>query len=292
MTAILTRPWYVHRPSQAIRRAFQLTQRVPGQAAVRVAWGDVLSVNPREAIGAAIWRNAVYDIALSEAIVRLLPRSGVAVDVGANLGYATCLMARLVGTGGRVWSFEPNPALHARLTGNISANGHMPRVTLSFAAASDHSGTASLIIPEWNAQNEGLSHLADVGDAGTEGVEVALVTLDDVIDAPSIDLLKIDVEGHELSVLRGADRLLSQGRVRDILFEEHGGREAETIMVLKAAGYEVFELGWTTWGPRLGPLESDSNAPAMDAQNFLATRDSIRSERVFQRKGFKCLQRC
>ena len=68
-------------------------------------------MNPKETIGRAILRLGVYDLCVSESICRLLDPGESAIDVGANLGYMTSLMAAKAGKCGSVESFEPHPDL-------------------------------------------------------------------------------------------------------------------------------------------------------------------------------------
>jgi FkbM family methyltransferase len=126
----------------------------------------------------------------------LVPNGSVAVDVGAWWGPWTYWLSRRAA---EVWSFEPNPDLAAFLTRVVSPNVHVENVALS-----DRSGTATLHAPQAVGM-DALSTLSDRHtDAGARRLEVQLRTLD-AYGLEAVGFIKIDVEGHELEVLKGAE---------------------------------------------------------------------------------------
>jgi FkbM family methyltransferase len=162
-----------------------------------------------------------YSPALTAYIVGRLPRDGTFFDVGANIGLISFGVASLR-PDVAVHAFEPNPS-------NTEAWRHNQRLndavdaTLCGAAASDRAGQADFAIPSDSAS----------GTIRPDGEHtVATITLDDYCAEHGItyiDVLKIDVEGHELPVLLGASRLLATGVVGAILCEvSQGGVGAGT----------------------------------------------------------------
>jgi FkbM family methyltransferase len=125
----------------------------------------------------------------------------IAVDVGANIGIYTRFLAQLVGRDGAVFAFEPSRLNFGRLRGNIRASN----VTMLEAAVGERSGTATLFLSE----HANIDHrMYDSGD-NRRGVDVELVSLDEYFPSGSrVDFIKIDVQGHEYSVIRGARRVL------------------------------------------------------------------------------------
>jgi len=122
----------------------------------------------------------------------------IVIDIGAYVGLYTCMAAEKVGSAGRVISFEPDPANYRQLLSNVTLNGFC-NVTMVASALSERPGRANLFI----------KHHGTVSSLGGSGscVEVAVDTLDNVLKrmgVPKVDLIKIDVEGFELQVLRGA----------------------------------------------------------------------------------------
>jgi FkbM family methyltransferase len=139
------------------------------------------------------------------------------VDVGANIGYYTLLAASLVKPEGLVIAFEPSPYAYARLAQTVKQN-NLPQVKLNQVGLSDAIGTAQLFLPR-EVGNHSPSMIPH--HAGTP-VNVPVTTLDEYIEAQKIqhiDLVKIDVEGLEPNVVRGATRAISQRRIKAILCE-------------------------------------------------------------------------
>lgn len=114
------------------------------------------------------------------------------VDAGANLGYYTCLAARLVGPEGRVHAFEPDPGNHALLERNTA--GLRDRVAVYRQALGARAGTARLAD---DRTNKGDVHLE------SDGPLVVSVARGDDLDLARLDLLKIDTQGAEVQVLAG-----------------------------------------------------------------------------------------
>jgi FkbM family methyltransferase len=172
-------------------------------------------------------------------------------DVGANIGTITLPVAM---TGVECLAFEPAPANAARLAENAELNG-LGNVTVIEAAMWSERGTVALRVD--GAEGGGRSRVVDAGDRGGEGVvEVPAATLDLWAGggAAAPDLLKIDVEGGELEVLRGAGETLGAGRVREVFVETHplgleerGASETDVAALLGELGYaEVWATGRAT----------------------------------------------
>jgi len=152
-----------------------------------------------------------WEASLSEFVSRLCTPDTIMVDVGANFGYFTCLAGTLIGPhgSGRVFAFEPNPKLARLLRTNCEINWSMAPITVHQAAVADFTGSAHLQIPTSHGANATLSQLAPGSDA--QSVEVDIVRIDDIIPVDlKVDLLKIDVEGHELKVLLGAQETIAR----------------------------------------------------------------------------------
>ena len=160
----------------------------------------------------------------------LLPPGSVALDVGANVGHYTHRLSALAGAEGRVYAFEPVPAAFELLAANAR---HFPHanVTLLNLAASDRSGTVCMRVPSFPT---GLPDYYDasVADADT-GLQVACAPIDSLPIPGPVRLAKIDVEGHEMAVLRGMRWLLECDR--PTLIVETAGSEAEEW--LRELGY-------------------------------------------------------
>jgi FkbM family methyltransferase len=186
--------------------------------------------------------NAGYALGVTEPLVqeavRTIVRPGdVAYDVGANVGFFTVLIARLVGPAGAVIAFEPLPETARAARRNAELNG-FTRVTVLTNAAGERGETAKLELREYST----LARLADESTTGPT-VDVEVVAIDDLVDAgtiPAPDFVKIDVEGAELGVIEGMRRTIAAHRPV-ILCEMHG-RNAAFATLMESLGYTVRTL--------------------------------------------------
>ena len=176
-----------------------------------------------------------YEYDKQQILEREVHPGSVVFDVGAHRGFFTLVASSLTGPEGRVISFEPLPLNQRYLHQHLRLN-HAGNVTVIEAAVSDTCGTARFHDgSEYNPKCIS-AHLATDGE-----VEVKTVTLDSVIasgQAPAPDVLKIDVEGAEMLVLRGAQRLLETAGPT-LVIDTHGRpAHEECCAFLAARGYQ------------------------------------------------------
>jgi FkbM family methyltransferase len=210
-----------------------------------------------------------------------------AVDVGASYGAYTLAMARAVGAAGRVWAFEPSPQVSTHLARSLELN-QCAQVELRRQAASESAGRAGFRLG-------GDSELGGIAIDGS--LQVDTVRLDEALAGkPAPDFLKLDVEGHEASALRGATRLLADASPL-VMFEVSVNNQLEfsALEPLQAAGYTAYRL---LPGPlALVPFHADepgepsqlnlfacqaARAGALEAQGWLAaTEDAALAEPDF-----------
>jgi len=157
----------------------------------------------------AIEHHAAMLDGLAALAARHVPRTGSVIDVGANIGLSTILLARLAG---HVTAYEPSPPNAALLRRNLERNG-ITNVTIRTAAASSAPGTLRFHVAAFGAG----SHVVAAGHVAGERIEtvdVPAVTLDEaeLQSGRPIAFIKIDAEGHEPNVLAGARRLLARDR--------------------------------------------------------------------------------
>jgi FkbM family methyltransferase len=179
-------------------------------------------------------RARLLDQAAELALIRRHTRPGDLVcDVGANKGSYLYWMARWAK---RVVAFEPQPGLASYLE-TIAATLPLRNVTIEQQGVSERSGVLTLYMPSVNSPEASLEPID-----GAQKVEVPVVSLDDYFaGSERLAMLKIDVEGHELDVFKGADRILREDR--PVLLFECEQRHLRTGTVfdcfryLKARGY-------------------------------------------------------
>lgn len=172
-----------------------------------------------------------------ERLVDLCPAGADVLDVGANIGFTALRLARR--TTGRVIGVEADPANYARCMRNLALNA-VPNLTVLNLGVSDHEGPGTISRP--NAHNLGMNRIGGVG------APITLVTLDKLVDEQDLKrvaLVKIDVEGHEGHVLRGAKRTLETSRpvlfmeLSDYLLCIQGSSGPELVSQVQSFGYEV-----------------------------------------------------
>jgi len=282
------KPEYVYQPGRLLRRLIQKDDRASPFALT--SFGFPLAVMPDELVSNSIRRKGMYDIVTAESLYRLLDSKAQAVDAGAHVGLMSVIMALRAGREGRVESFEPHPAVYEVLRSNADrvnkALGNEVMRTRK-VALSDRARQAPLFLPEDWAANTGVGRLDAPSGTSSIPTPVECLSLDDAVSgAPQ--LMKLDVEGHELAVLRGAARTL--GKLRDIVFEDFGSYPTPAMSLLEQNGFRIFALFRTLSHPILtGPERR--GVPKKADPNYLATRDPERAQNRFEPGGWHVLDR-
>ena len=214
-------------PGAADHRAANFVYRRRLAASTKQAT-TTLRTGPRLRLDLSEWPQACafllgrYDDASVEFIVRNLPPAGVFVDVGAHVGLITLQVATRRPRA-RIHSFEPHPVRGASLIANAEMNPDLS-IEITRVGLSDRSGRLPY---------DETAHRTGVGDES-----IAVVTLDDYAQqrgVDHIDVVKLDIEGHEAAALRGARRLLDERRIGAVIVEslpDHGdvGAVAEYLI--------------------------------------------------------------
>jgi FkbM family methyltransferase len=136
------------------------------------------------------------------------------LDVGANIGLYTLLLARLTGDAGRVFAFEPEPDLFSALCENCAANEAV-NVTPFRCAAGDTNGRATFQRATFNSGDNRLG----ASKARAQSIEVDVARLDEVLPVQTVQFIKLDVQGHEVAALTGMQQLLASSPDVRVLFE-------------------------------------------------------------------------
>jgi FkbM family methyltransferase len=205
-------------PARLLVRSYARTRRQPGTSVTQLTTksGDLFHADLSNGLEWQLWAFGAFEGHFGE-LFRLLVRPGDrCVDVGANIGLHTVRLAKLTGGQGEVIAVEPDPELAGRASRNIALN-HLPRARVINAAASDRGGEAPLYRPDAADTNRGraslLRHTYLTGAAAT----VPMMTVDEISGGP-VDLIKIDVEGHEAAVVRGAAATIARD-TPSVIFE-------------------------------------------------------------------------
>ncbi|MGH3097680.1 MAG: FkbM family methyltransferase [Streptosporangiales bacterium] len=190
---------------------------------------------------------------------RVVGAGDVVIDVGAALGVYTSVLSRLVGPAGRVMSVEPLPGLYATVDGwlRLRAPRNVHRYAVALGASAS---TATLSVPVRRGRPvagrsvlttgaRGLGSNAEF--AGQLEREVPVTTLDGLVDRAGpaqVDFVKVDVEGAELALFRGAERTIERFRpyvlaeVEDRHLRRYGHTADDVVSWFRTRGYDV-----STW---------------------------------------------
>jgi len=185
---------------------------------------------------------------------RYVPRPGyVVVDAGGFVGLWTIRVSKMVGNSGRVIVVEPNPSTLPELETNIRLNG-LKNVTVVSRALGSRPGQAELFFPVQGSGSASSSlfqvhveHVVGYLDGKREDIvrtRTEMTTIDELIHDQGVgrlDILKLDVEGAEMSALEGAKEALKGRLVKRLIVEVHVDicSEDQVATLLKGNGYEI-----------------------------------------------------
>ncbi len=155
-----------------------------------------------------IWLKGIHEPPLTRFIARTVRPGWTAVDLGAQYGYYTMLLARLVGSTGRVFSFEPFRKSFLQLEAGIGAN-KFSHVTAVNSGVSDKNGEEKFYVPiGWRGTQTLYPQLNETRKNRQKEVRVRVRRLDDFlreIGGPSVQFIKMDIEGAEAAAFRGME---------------------------------------------------------------------------------------
>jgi len=165
----------------------------------------------RDAVGRGLYRRGIHEPGLTKYLLDTFSNSpgGNFLDIGANIGYFSCLLGKLAGPAGKVISIEPEPQNRQLLESNLRIN-NLTNVTVHSCAVGAADGTARMGI--YKPANRGRHSLVDL-ESCQEFIDVRVRRLDDLLKnsgTASWTLMKIDVEGFEPFVFAGATETLSR----------------------------------------------------------------------------------
>lgn len=249
---------HILRPVSSLRRQGQdrvyhnLNQRLRGDAIMALPeFGGEFSIDVRSDVFRRLVMNGYYEPHLAACCRRFAFPERDAIDVGANVGFYSVLLAGSLGPGRRVLAIEPESAAVTRLRQNILRNGVSKRVLIHEGVVSEEDGPYELATVDGKSEYSTLGRLVHPSVAAAEGrtVRVEGTRLDVLVHRLALDpgLIKIDVEGAELKVLRGATRLLTEMRpcmlveVHRYILEETGEAAEEVLGFLREHRYRLFD---------------------------------------------------
>jgi FkbM family methyltransferase len=214
---------------------------------LRLAWNE----DDVRTVPNILLHHGEYEADELDALTRAARGCRVVIDVGANVGWYSLHLARgLAATGGRVYAMEPVPDTFRALTRNIELNALQDVIVPTNAGFGSEARMISFFVPAFTGSVAASQRQLFPGEANRE-IVCRLTTLDDFVEEHGIarvDLIKADVEGAEIDVLRGARRTLA--RDRPILFLEMLRKWAaafdyhpdDIIALLREHGYRCYSM--------------------------------------------------
>jgi FkbM family methyltransferase len=286
----IIKPEYLFRPRQVLTRLSRIGKQPRAIEEVTLPWGAVISVHTNENIGGEIYWYGIFDKIVPETITRLLDRGEFAIEVGANIGQNCSLMAARSGSRGRVLAFEPHPEIQCELQENVArwrSPGWAP-IQIEPVALGSREGQGRLDDGAEFRTNRGSAALRTPDEQ--TGRLVSIMPLDKYLNSENkVGVCKVDVEGHELEVFHGAEKALSAGLIRDIVFEDFSRQPSPVWQYLAGFGYTIFGLSSTWLKPHLTAGEAPPEGYSWTF-NYLASLDPDRAKKRFQTPGWKCLR--
>ena len=224
--------------------------------------GDlIMHLDLSEHMQAQIFWQGIYSADVIAVLRRVLSPGDTVFDCGANIGEITLIAAKRVGVAGRVYAFEPLPGFADQLERHAEEN-RFENITVLRAGVSSEPGKAPIFVSDQTfgdgCRNDGLGTLFPTEVRSQGAGEIELVTIDDVVREAGIqrlDLIKLDIEGAELSALRGASQVLKSLKPRIIVelgletCRAAGYRMEDVFDLLTNFGYQMSRIG------RRGSLE-------------------------------------
>jgi len=279
----IIKPEYFFKPINLLKklRRLILRENQPNTQIVKTSIGFNIKIDTYDAVGKAIYDFGIYELAVSELILRLIDENSICIDGGANVGFMSLLMAKKAHLG-KVYSFEASPEIGEILVNNSYRLNDFKNIDIRLKGLSNQKTKLRFKIDN---HNSGESRVTDSEDYD---IEVDGVLLDEEISlSDKICLFKLDVEGHELQVLKGAEKLLSKHKISHIIYEDHQGYPSNVSDLLEKHNYKILKLNKGFWKPLIQSPETIQHI-SYEPSNYIATIDEVYVREKLKPIGWQC----
>lgn len=198
---------------------------------------------------------------------QLVSTDDVVIEVGANMGSFTVPLARKVGAGGLVFAFEPQLIVFQQLCANFALNDLVNVQAFNAACAEEPGWLAIARFNPTKDRNFGGLNLDMLRGKGATRVRIE--RLDDVVDPPRLTLIKVDVEGMEASVLRGARRLIDTHRPWLYVEAHDDVKSPELFRLLNELNYDCWWHLPPMYNPQNHALNFDNLFGGITSKNVI-----------------------
>lgn len=184
-----------------------------GKVILKTKFGFQIELDPAfdKNIENVIYNRGVYEQGTVSVLLDFLKQGDTFVDAGANIGFLSLVAGAKIGKAGAVHAFEPFPSTFQILQKNKDINKYVQMNLYPFALGNE---TATQTIYNENENRGGASLVNHVSD---KGIKIDVKKLDDVLPEKTVNVIKIDVEGYEFEVLKGAEKTIKKDRPKLII---------------------------------------------------------------------------
>jgi FkbM family methyltransferase len=193
------------------RLAMRLSKFAPRDIIVSTVDGRRLYADLATGMCESLFFQGEYERAVTRVITTVVERGDVCLDVGANFGWYATLLRDLCGTNGSVHAFEPVPETFKTLEKNVGLGANRSNVHINNVALGDRPGNIEMHV--FAGLPNGHSSISAMGRSDYKSVASPMITLDSYLTEnciEKVDFIKVDVEGAELMLLKGAEKLFKQ----------------------------------------------------------------------------------
>lgn len=218
-----------------------------------------------------LWKirsGGLYEPETSRLLYDLVQPGDTFVDIGANNGYFTLLAASRVRPGGRVIAIEPNPAAFGRLTNNVRLNAFGRMVQPLPIAIGSAAGVATLFVNKFEDGWTSLFEHTETKDV----IKVPIRSLDEMLGPVDSLVVKVDVEGSELAVVRGMMRTIRESRSLALIIEWNRGCASREYWDLLTSLFSVHAIVRIPNGYALAEVSTWNQIRGSFVTNLLCTR--------------------
>ncbi len=222
-----------------------LAPTLPTKEVVTLHDGIRMELVLNEYVQSQLYLFGTFEPATVKVLKRLVKSGDTALDIGANVGYLSLVLAKCVGNSGKVFSFEPDAKNFALLKRNLELNADCNITPISMAVSDSHQP-----IRLYHAKfdfNGGAHSMLPSEKHSSNFIEIPATTIDEFVNAhelKKIDVIKIDIEGAEMKAFNGMSETLHQSRPFVVceLCEEHQARAGYTTQAVKKSMAETFDM--------------------------------------------------
>ncbi len=195
--------------------ALKFGGRLPSELTVTATDGRSLNLDPNSHSYRFVYFLGEYEPAITSVFRSIIKKGDICLDVGGNIGWFTTLFQKLVGPDGEVHTFEPIPSIFEKLTDNVHRNEPPENVVLNNIVLGDTGSTIELHV--FNDLPDGHSSISTFGRQNYSSVQCPMITIDEYLATKGVgdvNVIKMDIEGAELMMLRGGGDFFNKNALR------------------------------------------------------------------------------